>query len=67
MFSLLYSFVQQNRKELENFIFPHYITSLTLQYLSRLEFIWELVEKLPINLMKKRIPYEIIYIEKESQ
>ena len=39
MFNLLYSFVQQNRKEREMFIFSHYIASLTLQDLSRLEFI----------------------------
>ena len=67
MFNLLYSFVQKNRKEREMFIFSHYIASFTLQDLSRLEFIWELVEKLPINLMKKRTPYDIIYIVKESQ
>ena len=53
MFNLLYSFVQQNTKEREIFIFPHYIASLILQDLSRLEFIWEFVERLPINLMKK--------------
>ena len=39
MFNLLYSFVQQNTKEREIFIFPHYIASLILQDLSRLEFI----------------------------
>ena len=39
MFNLLYSFVQQNRQESEIFMFPHYIASLILQDLSRLEFI----------------------------
>ena len=39
MFNLLYSFAQQNRKEREIFIFPHYIESLILQDFSKIEFI----------------------------